>query len=159
MKKFFIIALVAFAHQTCFAQNTNEQIELVPKRFFKDEAYRKCGIEMTPTQLMQVFKDDPKMTQFVKPLALNYAGEAILKAVGGVLIFWPLTESIYRDNPNWNLAYMGVACYLVAIPFQNGFSKRAKSAIDYYNSGYKQASRVSFNLQVDSKGLGIAMKF
>jgi hypothetical protein len=48
---------------------------------------------------------------------------------------------------------------LVAIPFQNGFSKRAKSAIDYYNSGYKQASRVSFNLQIDSKGLGIAMKF
>jgi hypothetical protein len=159
MKKSLLIVLVVFAHQLCSAQNANEQIELIPKRFFKNEAYKKCGIEMTPTQLIQVFKDDPKMTQFVKPLALNYAGETILKAVGGILIFWPLTESIYRDNPNWNLAYIGAACYLVAIPFQNGFTKRAKSAIDYYNNGYKQASRVSFHLQVDSKGLGVAMKF
>jgi hypothetical protein len=159
MKKFFIIALVAFARQLCFAQNANEQIELVPKRLFKNEAYRKCGIEMTPIQLIQVFRDDTKMTQFVKPLALNNAGEVILKAAGGILIFWPLTESIYRDNPNWNLAYIGAACYLAAIPLQNGFSKRAKSAIDYYNSGYKQASRVSFNLQIGSNGLGIAMKF
>jgi hypothetical protein len=159
MKKFLLIVLLAFAQQLCFAQNANEQIELIPKQFFKNEAYKKCGIEMTPTQLIQVFKDDPKMTQFVKPLALNYAGETILKAAGGILIFWPLTESIYRDNPNWNLAYIGAACYLVAIPFQNGFSKRAKSAIDYYNNGYKQASNVSFHFQVDSKGLGIAMKF
>ncbi|MFY8036991.1 MAG: hypothetical protein ACOVMQ_07475 [Cyclobacteriaceae bacterium] len=114
---------------------------------------------MTPTQLIQVFKDDPKMTQFVKPLALNYAGEALLKAVGGILIFWPLTESIYRDNPNWNIAYMGAACYLLAVPFQKGFSKRAKTAIDYYNNGYKQTARVNFSLQIDSKGLGISMKF
>jgi hypothetical protein len=159
MKKFILVVLAAFAHQFCLAQNAYEQIELIPKRLFKNEAYKRCGIEMMPTQLIQVFKDDPKMTQFVKPLELNYAGEAILKAVGGVLILWPLTESIYRDNPNWNLAYAGAACYLVAIPFQNGFSKRAKSAIDYYNNGYKQASSVSFHFQVDSKGLGLAMKF
>lgn len=155
MKKLIISLSISLTTQLCFAQNANEQIDLFPKRFFKDEAYRKCGIEMTPTQLMQVFKDDPKMTQFVKPLALKYAGEAILKAVGGVLIFWPLTESIYRDNPNWNLAYMGVACYLVATPFQNGFSKRAKSAIDYYNSGYKQASREVLTCKSIQKDLGL----
>ena len=37
--------------------------------------------------------------------------------------------------------------------------KQRLAAIDYYNNGYKQASRVSFHLQVDSKGLGVAMKF
>jgi hypothetical protein len=156
MKILLSIALLAFAHQLCFSQNTNEQIELIPRRFFKNEAYKKCGIEMTATQLIQVFKDDPNMTQFLKPLALNYAGESILKAAGGILILWPLTQG---DNPNWNLAYIGAGCYLVSIPFQRGFSKKAKSAIDYYNNGYKQASRVSYNLKVDSKGLGIAMRF
>jgi hypothetical protein len=159
MKILQAIALIIFAHQLSFAQNSNEQIEFIPKRLFKNESYKKCGIEMTPTQLIQVFRDDPNMTKFVKPLVMNYVGETLLQAAGGVLILWPLTEAIYKDDPNWNLAYIGAACYVVAIPFQKGFSKNAKSAIAYYNNGYQETSRVNFNLQMGSNGLGLAMKF
>ena len=33
MKILLSIALLAFAHQLCFSQNTNEQIELIPFEF------------------------------------------------------------------------------------------------------------------------------
>jgi hypothetical protein len=35
MKKIVAITLLAFAYEICFAQNANEQIELIPKRLFK----------------------------------------------------------------------------------------------------------------------------
>jgi hypothetical protein len=142
-----------------FAQSTNEPIEFIPRRFLKNEAYKKCGIEMTPVQLIQVFRDDTNMTAHVKPMAWTYAGKTLLQATGTVLILWPLTELLYNDNPNWTLAYIGAACYLVAIPLQNNFSKRARAAIDYYNSGYQKPNRVGLSLQMNARGIGLALQF
>jgi len=150
----FILALTL----STFAQSTN--IEVIEKGLFKNKVYVKCGIEMTPMQLVSIFQNDPNMKDYYKPIALNNAVSTLLYSVGTALIFWPIAESLYdNSNPNWELAYVGAGCVVLSIPFKKAYYKHAGRAVQYYNSGYQKTSAVHFNLNLDSNGLGIAMKF
>ena len=159
MKNLFIFSVfVLTSTLATFAQSTN--IEVVEKGLFKNKVYVKCGIEMTPMQLVNLFGKDPNLKDYYKPIALNNAASAVLNAIGSALIFWPLAESLYdKSDPNWNLAYIGAGCIVLSIPFKNAYNKHARRAVQYYNSGYQKTSAVHFNLNLDSNGLGIAMKF
>jgi len=120
----------------------------------------KCGIEMSPAQLVTVFQNDPNMKDYYKPIALNNAASSLLYAIGSALVLWPVAESLYdKANPDWNLAYIGAGCVVLSIPFKNAYHKHAARAVQYYNSGYKKTSAVHLNLNLDSNGLGLAMKF
>ena len=159
MKNLFVLSLfLLLSTLGTFAQSTN--IESVEKGFFKNKVYVKCGIEMTPMQMVKLFQEDPNMKDYYKPLALNNAASTLLYSIGTALILWPVGESLYNNsNPNWNLAYIGAGCVGLSIPFKKAYNKHAQRAVDYYNSGYKKTSAVQFNLMLDNNGLGLAMKF
>ena len=142
------------------AQQVNpiEQIE-TGKGIARKKVYRKCEIDLTTNQLLTIVRNDANLKQYYKPMATNYLGSTLLNAAGGILIAWPLTESIYKDNPNWTLAYIGAGCYLLAIPFTNAFNKHTAKAIQYYNSGYKETSSLELNLGVSLNGLGFQLTF
>ena len=153
------LGLVLFICRSGFAQ-TGDEIEKTKIGLFKNQiAYKKCGITMTDQQLMELFKDDPNMEQFLKPLALNYIGDILFSTAASILIFYPLGQRAYgNDEPNWNLAYIGAGCALLSIPFKKGFEKNADKAVKFYNNGYKIIS-FEFNLNLNSDGLGIALRF
>ncbi|WP_422360642.1 hypothetical protein [Reichenbachiella sp.] len=153
---FFVAGLIS---ATGFAQ-TDNAIEKTKTGLFKNKtAYKKCGITMTNAQFFKLVGDDPNMSEFVKPLAINYLGDALLTAATSVLIFWPIGEQIAgNDDPNWTLAYIGAGCALLSIPFKKGFEKNADKAMKFYNNGYKKVA-VDFRLNFNSNGLGLAMKF
>ncbi|UXX80181.1 hypothetical protein N7E81_03580 [Reichenbachiella carrageenanivorans] len=161
MKKLILTLCIAayLGSFTCLAQ-TDDAIEKVKTGLFKNQAaYKKCGITMSSAQFMTLMKDDPNMSEFVKPLALNSMGDALLTAASSVLIFWPIGEYIAgNDDPNWTLAYIGAGCALLSIPFKKGFEKNADKAMNYYNNGYKKVA-VNFNFNINTNGLGLAMRF
>jgi hypothetical protein len=159
MKRLFIFSvLILLSAVSASAQSTN--IEVVEKGLFKNKVYVKCGIEMTPAQLVTLFQNDPNMKDYYKPIALNNVASTLLNSIGSALIFWPVAEWLSdNSNPNWNLAYIGAGCVVLSIPFKNAFNKHAGRAVRYYNSGYHKTSAVHINLNLDSNGLGLAMKF
>lgn len=155
----FLFIASCFASSACLAQS-DHAIEKIKTGLFNNQAaYKKCGITMSSAQFLTLMKDDPNMSEFVKPLALNYMGDALLSAASSVLIFWPIGEYIAgNDDPNWTLAYIGAGCALLSIPLKKGFEKNADKAMNYYNSGYKKVS-VNFNFNINPNGLGLAMNF
>lgn len=160
MKKFLMaIVILVLVNLKGYAQ-TDIAIEKIKVGLFKHKiAYKKCGITMTSAQFLTLMKDDPNMNQFVKPLAINYMGDALLTAASSVLIFWPIAEQINgNDDPNWTLAYIGAGCALLSIPFKKGFEKNGDKAMKFYNNGYKKVA-IDFRLNLNSNGLGLAMKF
>jgi hypothetical protein len=159
MNKTLLLSVLVFVGLgNALAQTTNE-IEIIPRKVFKKEAYKRCDIEMTDEQLMKLLKEDPNMKEYYKPLVTSYVFDKILSASAGILILWPLTEAIYEDDPNWNIAYIGVGCALLSVPFDKAFRKKAREAVNYYNSGYQKTSRVNVDMQFNSTGIGIVMKF
>ena len=157
---FLLLILVCLNTVDCLAQAYNEPIESIEKGLlFKKKVYKKCDIELTPTQLITLFKNDPNMNEYYKPVALNYTAALLLNTAATILILWPITESLYDEgDPNWNLAYIGAGCALLAIPFNLAFNKKSEAAVNYYNSGY-QSSSLRLNLQMSGNGLGLVMHF
>ncbi|WP_163710891.1 hypothetical protein [Mangrovibacterium lignilyticum] len=127
---------------------------------FKKDVYVRCDVEMTGEQLLKLFLKDPNMNSYTKPMALNYAAGSVFGAAAGLLITLPLIDEL-RDSsdPNWTLAYIGAGCLAASIPFKIAFKKKARKAIAYYNSGYKEAPGVSMKLGINNNGLGLVMNF
>lgn len=142
------------------AQQLN-QIETVEigNGILKKKVYRKCGIDLTNDQLLKLVKNDVNLKQYYKPMALNYAGSSLFNLAGGILVAWPITESFYKDNPNWTLAFIGLGCYAVAIPFTRAYQKHTTNAIRYYNSGYKETGAIELNLGMSHNGIGLGLTF
>jgi hypothetical protein len=160
IKQFFILALFTSFSYISVAQQLNpiETIE-TGKGLTKKKVYRKCGIDLTPTQLLTLVRNDANLQQYYKPMALNYAASTLLNSTAGILVLWPVTESFYKSNPNWTLAIIGLGCYAIAIPFTKGYQKHTTKAIQYYNSGYKETAKNELNIGMMQHGFGISLKF
>jgi hypothetical protein len=155
--KLLAICLVLIA--TTIKVNAQE-IQVIHKGPFI--MYKKCGIELMPSQLIQVFKDDPNMKAYYKPMARDFVIAALLKTAATVLIAWPIIQDINKQqNPDWYLAYIGAGCAVLAIPFDISLCKHAKKGVAFYNAGYKApaAAAVHVDLGLLSNGAGVALNF
>ena len=157
-----LLALSCFYTSDTLAQAPGEPIEMIKKGIFKRKVYKKCDIELIPTQMITLFKNDPNMSEFAKPMALTYGTSKLLSVVGWALIFWPIAESLIHyegeEDPDWNLAYAGAGCVVLSIPLTIAYNRKAMQAVSYYNAGYKRA-KLDVGLGVSRNGVGLMMKF
>jgi len=143
------------------AQIKYEPIGLMSKGLLlKKDVYVRCDVEMTGDQLLKLFLKDPNMISYSKPLALNFAAGSVLGAAAGILISIPVIDNFGNNSdPNWNLAYVGAGCLAASIPFKIAFKKKARKAVAFYNSGYREAADVGIQFRSGQNGLGLVMKF
>ena len=158
---FFIGFILILTSLKTSAQIKFEPIGLMTKGLLlKKDVYVRCDVEMNDEQLVKLLLKDPNMAPYAKPLTLNFAAGRILSATAGVLITLPIIDSFGNDsNPNWTLAYIGAGCLAASIPFKIAFRKKARQAIAYYNSGYREAKDVSMLFKPSPNGVGLVMKF
>jgi hypothetical protein len=163
MKSHLFLSLLAIiflmSGSVLSAQNSN--IIITEKgKLIKNKVYTKCDIELTSAQLISVFSKDPKYKEYAKPIMLNYLAGTILKSAASLLILWPVTESFYdNSDPNWNLAYIGAGCALLAIPFNKAFDRHAEKAVKYYNSAGEKTGSVDIKFGPGSNGVGLVVNF
>ena len=62
----------------------------------------------------------------------------VFGAIGGAMIGWNIGESLAGGDPNWALSVAGGAIVLGTIPISNSAMKKARQAIETYNSSYKR---------------------
>lgn len=163
MKKlFFLLTLITtlFTLKST-AQVTNEMIGLTHRGFIlKKDYYVRCDIEMNQEQLLRLFLKDPNMNKYSKPLAIDYTLGNLFGSAASLLIALPVVDQIRsNENPNWNLAYIGAGCLAVSIPFKIAFKNKARKALAYYNSGYREKDGMSLNLQNSADGIGLLVRF
>lgn len=155
---FFTLVLIGSGVQ---AQGSNELIEYSRRGFLlKKDQYVRCDISLTQLQLVHLFLADPNMETYSKPLAINYTLGNLFSSAASLLIAIPVIDEIRsKENPNWNLAYIGGACLAAAIPFKLSFKNKARQAAAYYNNGYREGGRLSFELQSCPDGIGLLVLF
>jgi hypothetical protein len=77
-----------------------------------------------------------------------------------VLIALPVVELLHDSgSPNWNLAWIGAGCLAASIPFKLAFKKKARRAVAYYNSGYRERNGLSAHIEPGLQCLRLTMNF
>ncbi len=159
MKKILFTGIIFLITAGYILAQSNE-IGVFEKGLFHKKVYTKCDIELTELQFINLFSNDEILFDYYKPLVLNYSAYSVLKSAATILIFYPVTESIYgNNNPHWNLAIIGAGCALLSIPFKIGFNKHAKRGVNFYNNVYPNTGSLNFNFHFSPNSAGIVMNF
>ena len=67
----------------------------------------------------------------------DYQVGSFFSMVGGALIGFPIGTMIGGGEPQWELAAVGAGFVIIGIPFQIGYSKHTKKAInEFYSNNY-----------------------
>lgn len=152
MNKVAIVVTLCFLTTTLIAQVKEGNIEL--KKSFWGVKIMQDGKELRPKQVLRIMESNPAAHAEFKKAKSNNDAAQVFGAIGGFMIGWPLGTAIAGGDPQWGLAAGGAGFILLSIPFSNGFTKHAKSAIEIYNNSSEPTSRHSYSLQVVPYGAG-----
>ncbi len=92
----------------------------------------------------------------------NYGIANVFGFAGGFMIGWTLGTAIGGGEPNWTVAGVGGGLLLVSIPLFSNANKRAKLAVNTFNSGLGSSSifkGMNLELAVKDCGMGFLMEF
>lgn len=158
-KLFLLGLLVMVLSMETMAQSP--EIEIIQTVKFMPPSYKKCDVVLSKEQFISQFKNDPRMTDYYNSLNMFYAADALLTAGSGILIFWPVSQKLHKNEPNWNLAIIGAGCFALTIPVRIGFHRKAKEAVAFYNSGYlnEEEQSAKVDMEVKPNGFGLIMRF
>lgn len=157
MKKLvFTLLLSLFAFTSINAQ----KVEM--KKVFGGYTFSQNNKALSVAQLTDLMKNNKKAFDLMKSAKTNQTWSTILGGVGGGLIGYPIGTAIGGGDAKWELAGVGAALVLVAIPIANGFNKKATKAVDLYNEGLPAISsnfNPTFNFNFKGTSMGISMNF
>lgn len=123
-----IILLVISAALSCNGQ----KIEM--KKIFGGYVFYQDSVQVNLKELTKIFKDNPESLRLIKQSRNNNSIYSVLSFAGGFVVGWSLGPLLNGNNPNWELLGIGVGIIGISIPIAIDGKKKAKKAIDIYNS-------------------------
>ncbi len=154
-----------------FAQSGDKTITIQKKRFYQN------GQVLTPAQVNKLLSESPASSAEYKLYKSKMAIASPILIVGGIGTLAGAAISLasalkeagdvssgktsvtqYNGVP---IMIAGVAVTLLSLPFAIPANKHLKKSISNYNSASKTTGYepVQFNLMVNSKGIGVRMRF
>jgi len=141
--------------------NVNAQkIEL--KKSFGENFFYQNGEKLSSKQLTAILKSNSESLDLMKSAKSNYTWATILGVSGGALVGFPIGTAVGGGDAKWELAGVGAALILVAIPILNNYNKKTKAAVTLYNADDPNVSasfQPEFNFNFRGTRLGISMNF
>lgn len=158
MKTIVLILLMAVTLTNLNAQQGGT-IEI--RKSFWGTTYRQNDRKLTPGELMETLKTNPAAYTEMKKARTNQTFSSIFSGVGGFMVGWPIGTAAGGGEANWTLAGIGAGLIVAAIPFEIAFNKRARNAINTYNSGSGKSSwrKPQVNLGFTQHGMGMKLSF
>ncbi len=158
MRTLVLTLLLTLSLTALLAQQTGT-IEM--RKTFWGINYRQNGQKLTGTELMEKLKTNPAAYTEMKKARTNQAFSSLFSGVGGFMVGWPLGTAAGGGDANWTLAGIGAGLIVAAIPFEIAFNKRARNAINTYNSALSKSSwrKPQLNLGFTRHGMGIKLSF
>ncbi len=148
----------AFAAMTfCNAQ----KIEMT--KIFGGYKFTQDGTPLNRRDLVKTMQPNQEAFDLIKKSQSNNTLASIFSFVGGGLIGWPIGTAIGGGEPNWTLAGVGAGLIVISIPISSNAGKKAKQAVELYNSSLSQTSynenKPKLKLVANGHGIGISMNF
>lgn len=108
---------------------------------------------------------NPGSAKLLREARTNGTLSYIVGFAGGYMVGYSVAGAIFRQNPKWGVAGIGLGLIALSIPL-NGETKRLyKAAVLRYNQDYEEKDkpfaklRQKFSIIADRNSAGIAMKF
>ena len=159
-KALLLIILSTLTFFTSQAQNSSLKIE--SKKVFGGYVYSQNEQSLKINQLLELMKGNDEAYQLMKSAKSNLIWGTILGGVGGGLIGFPIGTAIGGGDAKWELAGVGAALIIIAIPIAKGYNKKSKKAIDLYNAEITSTAyqfKPTFDLSIKGSGVGLIMSF
>lgn len=161
MKKIiYIITLMVFVSFNAKAQTNDQPISM--KKTLGTYAFSQDGKRLKLSEITSLLQNNTEALKLFSKAKTNNTVAMILGGIGGALIGFPIGSAISGGEANWGLAGIGGALSLIAIPFNNGFNKNAKKAVELFNNGVGgNAYRFNptYNLNIKANGISLAINF
>lgn len=139
------------------AQEIEMKLSLTGYKFTKNEEH------LTWKELLNTTESNVEAYNFIKKAKTNNTVSSVISFAGGFLIGIPIGQSIGKDDPNWNLAYVGGGLAVVSLPFALRALSSAKNGVVTYNeslkSTYHNQFKPEFKITTSGNGLGLRMNF
>ncbi len=158
MKKTILTLAVVLTTLTfCNAQ----QIEM--EKVFGGYKYTQNGNQMTMRDLVKTMESNQQAFELIKKAQSNNTLASILGFAGGGLIGWPIGTAIGGGDAEWALAGIGAGLVAIGIPISSSANKKAKHAVELYNSSLNPTSyyefKPEFKVITNGNGIGLSMNF
>ncbi|MAD96171.1 MAG: hypothetical protein CMB99_02480 [Flavobacteriaceae bacterium] len=158
MKKILLtLTLLIGSITLSFAQKIEYQ------KVFGGYKYTQDGSYLTMKQISKAVEANTQAFDLMKKAQSNNSIANVMGFIGGGLIGWPIGTAVGGGDANWALAGIGAGLVAVAIPISNSAHKKARKAIDMYNSSNGMASTKNFTPEFkivgNTNGFGISMSF
>ena len=158
MKRTILTLTLALATLTfCNAQ----QIEM--EKVFGGYKFTQNGKNLKMGELVKTMESNQQAFDLIKKSQSNNTLPSIIGFVGGGLIGWPIGTAIGGGDANWTLAGIGAGLVAIGIPISSSANKKAKQAVELYNSSLNLTSfyefKPEFKVIANGNGIGLSMNF
>ena len=130
MKGILIIFLIIFTIQL-FSQE-EDKIEIVKKPL--GTVFQLNGKNLSVKEITEITSSNAISQEEMRIAKKNHNVMSFFSMVGGALIGFPIGTMIGGGEPKWELAAVGAGFVIIGIPFQIGYSKHTKKAINEFYS-------------------------
>ena len=142
-----------------FSQTSADSISM--KKGFGGYFFYQGDKKLKLNQLAYKMKSNDQAFKQIQSAQGTYGLAAVIGGVGGFMVGWPIGTAIGGGDPNWTLAGIGAGLIIVSIPITHSFNKKAKQAIDTYNSGlhtssFWEESELKFSVAGNAVGLRLS---
>ena len=158
MKKTIFTLIFTLATMTfCNAQ----KIEI--EKVFGGYKYTQNENQMTMKDLVKTMESNQQAFDLIKKAQTNNNLSSIIGFAGGGLIGWPIGTAIGGGDANWTLAGIGAGLVAIWLPVSSSANKKAKQAVELYNSSFNSTSfyyfKPQFKVVANGNGIGLSMHF
>ena len=156
LKGILIFFLIFFANQL-FAQE-QEKIEIIEKPL--GTVFKFNGKFLNIEDITEITSSNSVSRNEMKIAKRNYYTMNFFSMVGGVLIGWPIGTLVGGGEPKWELAGVGAGFVIIAIPFQMGYSKHTKKAVnEFYSDNQVPLKSNQLNFAIKPNGVSFIYNF
>jgi len=155
-----ILTLLAVSMSFTFGQTASDSISM--KKVFGGYQFYQGEKRLNMNQLVSMMKPNNQAYQQIKSAQSIYTLSTIIGGVGGFMVGWPIGTALGGGEPNWTMAGIGAGLIVVSIPISQSFNKKAKQAVETYNSGLQTNSfwdKNELKLSLTGNGLGLTLNF
>ncbi|SHK56131.1 hypothetical protein SAMN04488028_10635 [Reichenbachiella agariperforans] len=155
MKEILLTTVLALTTLTAsLAQNIHI------KKDFGLNQYTLNGKRVGMKEMVKLTIIDREAHNLMKKAKKGHVWTQILTGIGGGMIGVSIGASAAGNDPQWDLALVGVGFIAIAIPIASRTNKNAREAIGIYNSNLMENQyRLGLKLIGSPNGVGVAMTF
>lgn len=155
-----ILTLLIISITFVFGQTVPDSISM--KKVFGGYQFYQGDQRLNMNQLANKMKLNDQAYQQIKSAQSSYTLASIIGGVGGFMVGWPIGTAFGGGDPNWTMAGIGAGLIVVSIPITQSVNKKAKQAIETYNSDLQTTSfwdKRELKFSMNGNGIGLTLSF